>query len=181
MAPVNPAPPDPSRNALTERMPCTRKFAASRWLASTSTLASSTRPARADAAFSSAGESALQGPHHSAQKSTTTGSSRERCSTFCSNSASPTSKTACVSGDMQARLLEDDRAQRRTHLTALGVAERIDARRRREPLDDLAEHGVVRREAGVGAGHDVELAAGGAGGLLPGLGHGHHALRVLGS
>ena len=66
--------------------------AASRWLASVSSLASSTLPARAAAAFSSAGVSVRQGPHHSAQKSTTTGSSRERSTTRCSKSASVTSK-----------------------------------------------------------------------------------------
>ena len=43
--------------------------------ASTSTLASSTLPARAAAARSSTGVSCLQGPHQSAQKSTTTGTS----------------------------------------------------------------------------------------------------------
>ena len=59
--------------------------------ASTSTFASSTLPARAVAARSSAGVSCLQGPHQSAQKSTTTGSSRERSSTRCWKSASPTS------------------------------------------------------------------------------------------
>ena len=71
----------PSRNALTAGMPWIRNAAASRWLASTSTFASSTFPARAAAARSSAGVSCLQGPHHSAQKSTTTGISLERSST----------------------------------------------------------------------------------------------------
>ena len=47
--------------------------AARLWFASTSTLASSTLPARLPTAASSAGPSWRQGPHHSAQKSTTHG------------------------------------------------------------------------------------------------------------
>ena len=35
------------------------------------------------------------------------------------------------------------------------------------PRHDLAEHRVVGRQAGVGAGDDEELAAGGAGRLVP--------------
>jgi len=43
------------------------------WLASTSTLTRSTSSPRLPASASSAGLSCRQGPHHSAQKSTTTG------------------------------------------------------------------------------------------------------------
>ena len=50
-----------------------------------------TLPARAASARSSAGLSALHGPHQPAQKSTTTGSSRERCSTSAWKVASLTS------------------------------------------------------------------------------------------
>ena len=42
-------------------------------LASVSTFASTTSPSRAAAASSSSGVSARHGPHHDAQKSTTTG------------------------------------------------------------------------------------------------------------
>ena len=67
----------------TKRSPTNAKCAASCWLASVSTLTSSTWPARLSAACSSAGVRARQGPHHSAQKSTTTGTSRDRSSTAC--------------------------------------------------------------------------------------------------
>ena len=62
--------------------------------ASVSTFARSTLPSRACAACSSAGVSCRHGPHHAAQKSTTTGTSCERRTTFCSNSCSVTSITA---------------------------------------------------------------------------------------
>ena len=82
----------PSLNALTAGMPWIRKAAASRWLASVSTLASATWPSRSLTACSSTGVSWRQGPHHAAQKSTTTGSSRERSMTSCSKVASVASK-----------------------------------------------------------------------------------------
>ena len=63
----------PSRKAFTAGIPWIPKPAASCGLASASTLASTTLPARAASAPSSAGPSWRQGPHHSAQKSTTTG------------------------------------------------------------------------------------------------------------
>ena len=62
-----------------------------RWFASTSTLASRTRPPRAASAASRAGVSVRQGPHHSAQKSTTTGVLRESSTTSRSKVASVTS------------------------------------------------------------------------------------------
>ena len=52
-----------------------RNICASRGLASTSTLASTQEPAPSTASFSSTGDNCLHGPHHSAQKSTTTGTS----------------------------------------------------------------------------------------------------------
>ena len=88
IAPVNSATTWPSRNAFTAGIPWTPKLAESDWFESTSTLASSTLPARLSTAASSAGPSWRQGPHHSAQKSTTTGSSRERSTTSVMNSAS---------------------------------------------------------------------------------------------
>ena len=78
IAPVNSATTLPSRKALTAGIPWTPNACESAWLESTSTLASSTSPSRSPTAASSAGPSWRQGPHHSAQKSTTTGTSRER-------------------------------------------------------------------------------------------------------
>ena len=82
----------PSRNAFTAGMPRIPKLAASEVFWSTSTLASSSSPSRFATAASSAGPSARHGPHHSAQKSTTTGTSRERSITRASKSLSLTSK-----------------------------------------------------------------------------------------
>src|SRR5918999_2279037 len=155
------------------------KAAARRWLASTSTLASSTLPARAVAARSSAGVSCLHGPHQAAQKSTTTGTERERSRTRCSNSASSTSKTA-ASGFTDPRFLDYHCLERCAGLTARGVAERADRLDHGQSSYDLTEHGVLRREPRVRGGDDVELAAGRAGRLRGGLRHRHHALRVSG-
>ena len=71
----------PSRNALTAGMLWIRKVRAMPGLASTSILASSTLPSRAATARSITGPSWRQGPHHSAQKSTTTGTCLERSRT----------------------------------------------------------------------------------------------------
>jgi hypothetical protein len=92
-APANSETTRPSLKALTAGIPRIPKRADSAGLASTSSLASSTFSARAATARSSAGPRALQGPHHSAQKSTTTGSSCERSTTRCSKAASSTSNT----------------------------------------------------------------------------------------
>ena len=75
-------------------MPLTPNCAARPWFASTSTLTSSICPARSATSPSRTGASAWQGPHHSAQKSTTTGSSRERSSTASSKVCSVTSIAA---------------------------------------------------------------------------------------
>ena len=56
-------------------------------------LTSSTWPSRAPISRSRTGVSAWHGPHHSAQKSTTTGTSRERSTTSCSKVCSVTSVT----------------------------------------------------------------------------------------
>jgi hypothetical protein len=72
-------------------MPWIPKRAERPGLASVSTLARTTLPPRAASAASSAGPSWRQGPHHSAQKSTTTGTWRERSTTSCSKVASVTS------------------------------------------------------------------------------------------
>ncbi len=73
-------------------MDCTPNCWKSSWFASTSILARTNRPAYSAASRSSSGLSCLQGSHHSAQKSMTTGTSAERCSTSCSKPASSTSK-----------------------------------------------------------------------------------------
>src|SRR6266487_356121 len=101
-APTNSATIAPSLNALTAGMPCTWKASARRGAWSTSSLASTTSPPRAATPRSSSGPSARQGAHHSAQKSTTTGTWKDRCSTAVSKSASVTSKIswswACAGG-----------------------------------------------------------------------------------
>ena len=71
----------PSLNALTAGIPWIRNARASCGLASVSTFASSILPARLATALSSIGPSWRHGAHHSAQKSTTTGSCRERSMT----------------------------------------------------------------------------------------------------
>ena len=69
-----------------------RCSATTRGLASVSTLASATLPSRSVTAFSSTGVSWRHGPHQAAQKSTTTGSSRERSTTSAWKVASVASK-----------------------------------------------------------------------------------------
>ena len=91
-APTNSATIWPSLNALTAGMPWMPNAAASCWLASVSSLASATSPSCSFASASSTGVSWRHGPHHSAQKSTTTGISCERSMTSCSKVASVVSK-----------------------------------------------------------------------------------------
>ena len=79
--PMNSSTTLPSLKAFTAGMLWMRMLGATRGLASVSTLASATLPSRLVTAFSSTGVSWRQGPHQSAQKSTTTGSSRERSTT----------------------------------------------------------------------------------------------------
>ena len=79
-APVNSATTSPFRNALTAGIPETSNRRASSLFASTSIFASTT--SRPSTAASSTGVSRLHGPHHSAQKSTTTGSSRRALDHF---------------------------------------------------------------------------------------------------
>src|ERR1035437_8477304 len=63
--------------------------------ASTSTLASSTAPLVSSMTLSSIGPSVRHGPHHDAQRSTTTGTLFERSMTSVANVASETSFTRC--------------------------------------------------------------------------------------
>ena len=64
-----------------------------RGFASTSIFARIHAPRPSAASFSSTGESCLQGPHHSAQRSTTTGTCIERSMTSAWNVSSVTSRT----------------------------------------------------------------------------------------
>ena len=79
-------------NALTAGMPWMRNAAEMFGLASVSSLARAILSPRSFTSRSSTGVSCRHGPHHSAQKSTTTGISLERSMTSCSNVASVVSK-----------------------------------------------------------------------------------------
>src|SRR3546814_10353424 len=72
-------------------MPCTWKALATWGLVSTSTFASTTFPSVSAITFSMIGPSVLHGPHHSAQRSTTTGTDFERSTTSVAKVASVTS------------------------------------------------------------------------------------------
>src|SRR3954466_9571084 len=75
-----------------------------RWLASVSSFARTTWPSRAAASCSRSGPSARHGPHHSAQKSTTTGT-RDDWSMTCSwKSCSVTSITGMAPRVRRVRL-----------------------------------------------------------------------------
>ena len=74
---MNPSTGWPFTKAKTAGIDCTRICAAIIWFWSTSILTSRTLPLASVTAFSSAGPSVLHGPHHGAQKSTITGTSRE--------------------------------------------------------------------------------------------------------
>ena len=78
----------PSLNALTAGMLAISYFIAMLGFRSVSTLASSISPFRLRTASSIAGPRVRQGPHHSAQKSTTTGTCFERSMTLAWNSCS---------------------------------------------------------------------------------------------
>ncbi len=76
-APVNIGTGWPAMRATTIGMDCARKLCASCGFASTSTFARSTRPPSSRVTFSMIGLSCLHGPHHSAHRSTTTGTVRD--------------------------------------------------------------------------------------------------------
>ena len=97
-APVNSCSGWPPTTATTIGMHCTRNACAIRGFASTSTLASTQAPLPASASRSSTGESCLHGPHHSAHRSTTTGTCSERSSTSAWKVSSVTSMTHCPVG-----------------------------------------------------------------------------------
>ena len=84
----------PSSIAKTAGIDCTLKAWAICGFASTSTLASSTAPPVSSTTFSMIGPSVLHGPHHSAQRSTTTGTVIDRSITAVANVASVTSVTS---------------------------------------------------------------------------------------
>src|SRR5579875_1345911 len=79
------------RTAKTAGMDCTRKAVATPGFSSTFTLASSTAPPVSSTTFSRMGPRVRQGPHHGAHRSTTTGTSSERCSTSVAKVESVTS------------------------------------------------------------------------------------------
>ena len=81
----------PPTTATTVGMDCTRNAAAMRGWASTSTVASTSRPPASATSFSSTGESCLHGSHHVAHRSTTTGTVIDCCSTSVSKLSSVTS------------------------------------------------------------------------------------------
>ena len=83
----------PSLKAFTAGIPWIPKACEIDGFLSVSSFASATLPSRAATACSKTGVSWRQGPHHSAQKSTTTGIVRERSTTCTSKSCSVTSKT----------------------------------------------------------------------------------------
>jgi hypothetical protein len=123
-------------------MLCTRNACWMRGFASTSTLASTQAPSSSMASFSSTGVSCLQGPHHSAQKSMTTGVESDRSSTSVWNVASVTSMmTAAPPGpDLVGAGLTGDSAA--GSLAPLGAALRS-----RRPLRSTAPRmidGIVR-------------------------------------
>src|ERR687897_482666 len=72
-------------------MPCTRNALATWGLSSTLTLTRTTLPSVASITFSMIGPSVRHGPHHGAQRSTTTGVDSDRSSTSVWNVASVTS------------------------------------------------------------------------------------------
>ena len=94
-APVNSGTGWPATSATTIGIDCARKPCASCGFASTSTFASTRRPASSVTTFSSTGPSCLHGPHHSAHRSTTTGTLWDS-SRICPNVASVTSTTSGV-------------------------------------------------------------------------------------
>src|SRR6185312_10618126 len=81
----------PSLKAITFGIERMSNALESAFSSSELTFASLTRPAYSAATFSSTGVSALHGPHHGAQKSTTTGMALEPSMTSSSNVAVVTS------------------------------------------------------------------------------------------
>ncbi len=98
MAPRKPSATWPATTATTMGMLCTWRAALSCGLASTSTLARTQAPSASPASFSSTGESCLHGPHHSAHRSTMTGTVRDLATTSVLNVSSVTSMTLPAGG-----------------------------------------------------------------------------------
>src|ERR1035437_10412777 len=92
-APTNVSTILPSCTAKTAGIDWTAKAWDTLGFASTSTLTSSTAPLVSPMTFSRMGPSVLHGPHHSAHRSTTTGTLIERSMTAVANVASVTSFT----------------------------------------------------------------------------------------
>ncbi len=84
-APMKPSTGWPSTKANTAGIDWMRIWAASCWFSSMLILTRRTAPLAAFTAFSSKGVSCLHGPHHGAQKSTSTGVLREASMTSARN------------------------------------------------------------------------------------------------
>ena len=93
-APRNPSTGWPSFTATTSGMLCTPKAWAICGFSSTLTLTSTTLPSVSSITFSMIGPRVRHGPHHGAQRSTTTGTSLDRSITSVSKVASVTSTAA---------------------------------------------------------------------------------------
>src|SRR6266545_2094742 len=136
-APTKPVTGLPSLKTATVGMLWMPYWAARICSASTSTLASSTLPPRLATSDSIAGPRMRQGPHQAAQKSTTTGSSRERSTTsrskvslvtsIVSFSSSVWQRPAAAGVDVQERVEraeadgaggEHERGEREQHASA---------------------------------------------------------------
>src|SRR5262245_8218290 len=116
-----------------------------------STLTSSIRPARFPASASMIGPSVRHGPHHGAQKSTTTGISRERSITSRSKVAVVTSMYVRPFVSLPGRFL-DERAQR-PELILDGPADLLAEAHRVVVDDPVVDAGAVLAaadDAGVG-------------------------------
>src|SRR3954447_11926345 len=106
----------PSLNAFTAGIDWIWKAREIDGLASVSSLARTTSPSRAAASCSRTGPSARHGPHHSAQKSTTTGTSLDRSTTSRSKSCSVTSMT------MRARVVSGRVAECTLHTGGVALS-----------------------------------------------------------
>ena len=106
-APVVSATTRPWRKSFTAGMLRIAKREASAGSASVSTLTTLSFAPDSAASFSSTGASVRQGPHHAAQKSTSTGTSAEAASTSCANRSVVTAMTLdmfnrpCKTGTMR--------------------------------------------------------------------------------
>ena len=105
----------PFLNAYTVGMDWMRSCRAISWFSSMFTLTSFTAPFASVTTFSMMGPSVLHGPHHGAQKSTITGTSRLVSITSAANVSSPLSficGLSCVAGAAGALVTPNKRVKR---------------------------------------------------------------------